>query len=234
MSWGSTVGARAFVHVRRLEGGLRMNPPELSAAERERAASFKFERDRNRYLECHVGLRCQLGEYLQCAPADVAIQLGQFGKPELAKREWHFNLSHSGDYWAAVHSPDQPVRIDIETGAQMGALVDLVDHVCAPDERAKIDSLEDEVQQKALFLAFWTGKEAFLKGIGCGFQVEPNSVRIVGDPLGSGTAEIEADLSGVDSGRWVLQYPKTSGGCALAIATTRGCRVELRESPFDA
>src|SRR5947209_6191932 len=71
------------------------DPDLLSPDERERAARFRFERDRRRY-ECrrHL-LRVLLGRYLRENPGTLRFHYGPQGKPELTGCALQFNLSHS-------------------------------------------------------------------------------------------------------------------------------------------
>ncbi|MGY8687178.1 MAG: 4'-phosphopantetheinyl transferase family protein, partial [Verrucomicrobiales bacterium] len=163
------------VHASRLAGH-QTDLDNLSADEHERAAAFVFDRDRRRYQECHVRLRHQLGHYLDTTPESLAIITGPFGKPELEGTPCHFNLSHSGDLYAAAFHPEHPIGIDIETGETNGDdLLDLVPHVCHATEKAALERLQDPSEQRRLFLCYWTEKDAFLEAIGCGFQHAPET-----------------------------------------------------------
>src|SRR5262245_12891009 len=56
----------------------------LAPDERERAARFRFERDRLRFVAGRAALRCILALYLGLAPHEVAFEQGTHGKPALA------------------------------------------------------------------------------------------------------------------------------------------------------
>ena len=87
------------VHVWRVacagSGPLRARAAEvLSPAERERAARFHHERDRERYLAGHLALRDILGRTLQLAPERLVFESGPHGKPALRDApSVEFNLS---------------------------------------------------------------------------------------------------------------------------------------------
>ncbi len=65
----------------------------LSDDERERAARFRFDLHRDRFVVCRGNLRELLGERLGVAPAEVEFSYGASGKPET--RGVEFNVSHS-------------------------------------------------------------------------------------------------------------------------------------------
>ncbi|HWH77220.1 MAG TPA: hypothetical protein VNT76_07600, partial [Candidatus Binatus sp.] len=71
----------------------------LSPAERERAARFKFDKDRCLFVTAHAAMRAILAKYLGDDPAELKFIEGQNGKPEFstdsARRDVGFNLSHS-------------------------------------------------------------------------------------------------------------------------------------------
>src|SRR5215208_1888375 len=73
----------------------------LSAAERVRAARFKFSDHRRRYIAAHVALRRILARYLELDPSRLEFCRGAQGKPDLILQPnqppLRFNLSHSHD-----------------------------------------------------------------------------------------------------------------------------------------
>ena len=56
----------------------------LSADERVRAARFRFERDRNRFVAGRAFLRTLLGNYLGATPGELVFTTNEFGKPSIA------------------------------------------------------------------------------------------------------------------------------------------------------
>src|SRR5689334_9599541 len=70
--------------------------PFLSMDEKVRAAQFRFDHLRDRYVIARGALRALLGCFLNIAPASVRFEYGSNGKPALAAPEFiHFNVSHS-------------------------------------------------------------------------------------------------------------------------------------------
>jgi 4'-phosphopantetheinyl transferase len=71
----------------------------LSPDERERAARFHFQEDRQSYLVAHSLTRGVLGELTAIKPSELVFELGSHGRPELVLPErpqrLRFNLSHT-------------------------------------------------------------------------------------------------------------------------------------------
>src|SRR5438128_2285664 len=90
----------------------------LSASERNRAARFQFERDRNRFILRRGLLRRILGRYLNLDPAQLSFTYEARGKPSLAGTvdapTIHFNLSHSEGLALFAVTRSAPFGIDLE------------------------------------------------------------------------------------------------------------------------
>ncbi len=86
----------------------------LDSQETARAARFRFERDRNRYIASHGILRTLLGRTLDRAPGTPCFDIGSHGKPALSNSNLRFNLSHSHHLALFAISRDLAVGCDIE------------------------------------------------------------------------------------------------------------------------
>ena len=83
----------------------------LSRDERDRAASFRFLRDRSRYVVARGLLRTVLGERLGLDPARIEFAYGERGEPCLPDHTGlHFNLSHSAGMMALAISEERRGR----------------------------------------------------------------------------------------------------------------------------
>ena len=172
----------------------------LDPSERGRAARFKFERDRTRYIAAHAQTRRHLGARLNLAPVAVPLTTTANGKPVLdieaallagagpAAANLCFNLTHSGAVgYLAIASFS--VGIDVELQRSLGDLQSLIDCYCSPAEVAALAAMPDAVRTMG-FLGVWTRKEAALKAWGTGIGAIPLNELHVGTGT-AGTAPLE-------------------------------------------
>jgi 4'-phosphopantetheinyl transferase len=164
------------VHVLALELDVAQNTLDrlagtLAPMERRRAASFHFERDRNRFVAGRGALRSILGRYLQASPEAVALEYGPKGKPLLADRfarsGIHFNLAHSEDLALVALAQGRDVGVDLERVRNLDDAEELASCFCAPSEFQEFRSVPEQ-GRSAAFFRIWTRKEAWLKATGKG------------------------------------------------------------------
>ncbi|WHZ11419.1 MAG: 4'-phosphopantetheinyl transferase [Burkholderiaceae bacterium] len=172
---------------------LRDEPPQdqldwLSEDERARASRFVLERDRRRYLAAHVALRKVLATQLGSDPARLAFETGPFGKPRLRGSRLRFSLSHSEDLAAIAVTQDTEVGVDVEMLREVDRT--LAVQVCTADEQRQIDA--EPAHHARAFLTCWTRKEACLKALGWGLNVEPATIT-VGARADTANVEIRGD-----------------------------------------
>jgi 4'-phosphopantetheinyl transferase len=163
--------------------------PTLDRDERLRADRFVAQRDRQRFISGRFAMRSILGQYLNLKPVEVALGAAQYGKPVLLDSPaLRFNLSHSeGLAVLALHERDAADRVDGTAMAYVGSLgvdiewarpLDDVDqlhqHCLCERERRLIQTLS-QADQLTAFYEIWVRKEAALKALGLGFQVEPHT-----------------------------------------------------------
>ena len=86
----------------------------LNSDERERAARFRFERDRERFVIRRGTLRELLALYLDEAPERIRFCVNRFGKLSLPGRRLRFNLSHSHGVALFALAEGREVGCDIE------------------------------------------------------------------------------------------------------------------------
>lgn len=157
-------------------------PDEIARADR-----FVFARDRARFVAGRAFLRRSLGEALAIAPARVMLRSMGRGKPVLAQGAPHFNLSHCGALAVLALSDRGPVGVDVECAGARGRLAEdlalLAPRVLGPEEGAALDAAPPG-DRLALFLAFWTAKEARMKLTGEGLGLDPRRIALALDPGG--------------------------------------------------
>lgn len=154
----------------------------LTDDERARAARFRFDRDRNRWLGAHVALRRILGAELGVAAERIRYLRGPAGKPAVA---WpadtglEFNLSDSGDLALLALSRIGPVGVDVEHLERIPDFSTIAESHFADDERRALLALPSPDQLEG-FYRIWTRKEAYIKaiGIGLGFALDRFAVTL--------------------------------------------------------
>jgi 4'-phosphopantetheinyl transferase len=150
----------------------------LSAAERERASRFTFEKDQARFTSCRASLRVLLSRYTGVAPDKIAFRYEPGGKPALAGiAGWQFNVSHSRDLAAIAISRYDPLGIDLELIDPDFPRDDTAPDILATDELRDLNALPP-AGQPAYFFQLWTLKEALLKSVGSGLALDPRDIHI--------------------------------------------------------
>jgi len=142
----------------------------LSSDEHARAARFRFPHLRDRFRTGRGMLRVLLAHYCHAEPHELTFSFTGNGKPVL--RDYPsvaFNVSHSGDLFAAAVGGPDPVGIDVESIRPMHDLQSLTRRFFALPEYNAIESL-DEADRLLAFFRCWTRKEAYLKALGEGLS----------------------------------------------------------------
>jgi len=193
----------------------------LSSEEKERAGRFRNQRQAQRFASARVALRHLLASYLHCDTRSVALGTAPGGKPRLepvTDRWLCFNLSHSDEMALVGVSRGREIGVDLERLRDDVDLEGLVARVMSPPERRLLSRLPPKPRQAA-FYRFWARKEAYLKGLGTGFQLEPRAVHVTGEgPAPDG---------------WVLHDLDVGPGYAAALAVEGRGPVRLRQMTLD-
>jgi 4'-phosphopantetheinyl transferase len=156
----------------------------LSSDEQVRAAKFKFDRDRRRYVVAHTALREILAGYLETAAANLEfVEVGN-GKPKLAASfgasGFEFNLSHSHERALIAVARGRELGIDIEFINADFPFSEVAGRFFTAKEVAALRALPVHLQRHA-FYKCWTSKEAFLKAKGTGLSGKLDEVEIALD-----------------------------------------------------
>lgn len=165
---------------------LRGRADMLSTNERERASRFVFDRDRDRFIARRVVLRSLLAERMHWAPADIAIETGRNGKPELrgaGNEDVHFNCSHSSGLALFALARRRRIGVDMERIRPVSHLAEIGRHYFTRREWSVIDAARS--QRHALFFSAWTLKEAYLKATGEGLSRAPETIEVEFGPDGT-------------------------------------------------
>jgi 4'-phosphopantetheinyl transferase len=195
----------------------------LCAAERERAARFRFERDAARYAVARGTLRELLARYTGEAPAQIALAETDHGRPYLAGArapgDLDFNLTHSQDLALFAFCRGARIGVDLEKVQPLEDMDDLVGVHFSARERETYRSLAPRDRERAFFDC-WTRKEAFVKAIGEGLSHPLDAFDVSFRPdepprllrLASAPRDLE---------RWSLHALRPADGYAAAVAVER-------------
>jgi 4'-phosphopantetheinyl transferase len=185
----------------------------LSSAEQQRAARFKFDKDRRLFVTAHAGLREILASYLDAEPLDLEFVEGQNGKPAFAPdspwRAVEFNLSHSHRSALLAVAFGRMVGVDIEYVKRDFEFAAVAEQFFTVREVAELHNLPAALQRAAFFKC-WTSKEAFLKAKATGLSGELDEVAIAVD--GALNAAISAAVPG-----WTLTELDSVDGYEAAL-----------------
>ena len=157
----------------------RLDPPApvlaslergLSCDERARAAAFRFDRDRRRFVAARGFLRAVLGRCLGNRPGEVSFAYGPHGKPRLAdpSASLRFNLSHSGERAACALCREEEIGVDVEAVRDLDDADAIAAHFFSAAEAAAIRRLPSAPERLEALFNCWTRKEAYLKALGDG------------------------------------------------------------------
>jgi 4'-phosphopantetheinyl transferase len=148
----------------------------LSPDERERAATYYFDRDRASFVAGRYLLRRLLSVHTGISPSKLLLSPDNRGKLRLEGRERpQFSLANTDGLVAvAVASACDHLGIDCER-ADTEIEAAAVDSYCSADERRWLAELPASERGRAA-AAFWTLKESHLKALGVGLREDPRNV----------------------------------------------------------
>ena len=153
----------------------------LSHDESQRAACFRFDTHRDRFIAARGILRSLLGHYLHSGPGKLQFEYGPNGKPTLAapfaESGVTFNLAHSEDLALIAVTRLGPIGVDVEQIRPVSDVDELVARFFSPRETALFQTLPTS-QKNAAFFNLWTRKEAWLKATGEGIAHSLNRVEV--------------------------------------------------------
>jgi 4'-phosphopantetheinyl transferase len=189
----------------------------LSAGEEARAASFRFDLHRMRFIVARAALRSILGGYLRVAPRELELVYGPRGKPALSRSpSLHFNLSHSEGLALVAATRVGRIGVDLERIRPLDDLEGLARTFFSPGEQARFRALPDRSKLPAL-IACWTQKEAFLKALGEGVALPFESLDLWLAP-GEALRTLSFREESGRSSTWSLRELRPASGYAGALA----------------
>jgi 4'-phosphopantetheinyl transferase len=212
------------VHVWRVP--LNQNPariPELkellSPDERARAERFRFDKDRNQFIESKATLRLLLSQYLNVSPTGLTFSKAAHGKPALANGQsesgLRFNLSRRDGLALVAVTRDREIGVDVELIRTDLPLFEIAEVSFSENELATLRGLP-ESRQAAGFYNCWTRKEAYVKARGEGFSFPLKQFDVSLIP-GAAAKLLEVRGSDTEVDRWTLQGLSAGDGYVAAL-----------------
>jgi 4'-phosphopantetheinyl transferase len=209
----------------------------LSRDEQGRAAKFRVESHRNRFIAGRAILRSVLAKYLLCAPDLLQFGYSPQGKPSLAAQFaesglW-FNLAHSEGMALIAVTRLGPVGVDVEHIRPIEEADELVERFFSARENALFQALPAS-QKNIAFFNLWTRKEAWLKGTGEGIAHSLSRVEVTFLP-GEPAKLLRVPDSSQSRGGWVLHelLPAVGFVGALAISRSHSSICTFRFNPSE-
>jgi 4'-phosphopantetheinyl transferase len=193
----------------------------LSADEKERAARFHFERDRQCFCATRAVLRSLLGVYLEASPKELSFQYSDKGKPSLGTCrldcELAFNVSHSGELALLGFSRSSQIGVDIEKIKDDFDTAAIASRFFSAEEQVQLSRLPADQQHQAFFRC-WTRKEAFIKALGEGLSHPLDQFDVSLDA--SSSVSLTTRPEPAEAERWLLQAIDVGPSYAGAFAVS--------------
>jgi 4'-phosphopantetheinyl transferase len=146
----------------------------LSADELGRAAGFRFQKDRQRFIAAHGLLRAIISRYLDMEPSQLRFCYSDHGKPSLVptsgQKTLSFNLSHSDGLALYAITRDRGIGIDLERVRPVAKVEQIAERFFSARENAVFRTLPASLKREAFFTC-WTRKEAYIKARGEGLSL---------------------------------------------------------------
>lgn len=144
----------------------------LAPDERARAARFRLEADRRRFVAGRVMLRQVIARHTGQQPSELEFQYTSYGKPRLVSSTAgiDFSLSHSQKVVLLALSQQGRIGVDIE---RLQPMPDMEHVANAAFSRAEMHALMSLCPELRLigFFNCWTRKEAYVKALGGGLGI---------------------------------------------------------------
>jgi len=157
--------------------------PLLSALEgskRARVLRMQVPEDQDRSAVADILSRMAIARRLGEGSPPVQVVADQCGQPLLPDAPWlHLSVAHAGN-WATCAAGLEPVGVDVECVRSIGKETEA--HLLSATEAEQASAFEGD-DRRWLVCGLWTVKESFVKALGIGWEVAPESltVRMVGD-----------------------------------------------------
>lgn len=152
----------------------------LSESESVRAERFTHSSDYKCYVAVHALLRIELSKLMGIKAKSVSIAVSETGKPFIPDSDMTFSLSRTKNMFAfVIGRDDQCLGIDIEQIKPEIDFKNISFNYFSVEEHRSILSFKDIADQKRTFFEIWTRKEALLKALGVGINIDLVKVHVL-------------------------------------------------------
>lgn len=145
----------------------------LSPDEREREQRFTCDEAHRNFLAARALLRTVLSRYTGIEPRRLEFRCNHFGKPSLRGHgdiPIEFSLSHTRGLVVCAVTLQDLVGVDAEGARRRSSPMELARRYFSPAEAARVAERPTD-ERHAVFLDYWTLKEAFTKALGVGLSI---------------------------------------------------------------
>ena len=204
----------------------------LSEDEQAKAARFRFDEVRERFIVGRAVLRGILGRYLPVSAERLQFDYGTHGKPAVASEcggaGLGFNMSDSHGLALCAVVRGRQVGIDLERMRSDVPCEKMAKRFFAEAEVNAFLALPASQRQEGFFNC-WTRKEAYLKAIGRGLSFPLKNV-VVSLAPGEPAAILAVQGAPREALRWSLRelHPDPAYRAALAVEAPE-CRIRTWE-----
>ena len=184
----------------------------LSATERQVAARFHFDADRERSIVARGGLRRILSAYCGVSPQALTFRTDTYGKPSLSgiPSAPQFNVSHSGDC-VLIGVSLGPCGVDVERSHTRLSEHSIAERFFCPREVKWLRRTQNG------FLRLWTMKEAVIKAVGRGLSIPLSDVDVT-DIAEGNASTITLETPGLEKQTLWLKELNAAKDYAAAIS----------------
>ena len=206
----------------------------LSDEEKVRAARFRYEIHRGRFIAGRGIQRLLLARYLDADPAALRYRQAAHGKPLLdgaeAESGIRFNVTNAEDGLLVALARGRELGVDLEPLHRAVDRDAVARRFFSAPENAVYDTIPDE-QRDAAFFTCWTRKEAYIKAVGDGLTMPLDCFDVTlrpGEP--ARLLATRGDPAQVE--RWTMRELDAGPGWTAALVV-EGAGCELRLYDWD-
>lgn len=153
---------------------------KVSSEKREKLERMYFEKDLVRGAVGEGLIRALTEKQLGIPQSEIVFSYNPYGKPVIDNcPEWHFNLSHSGD-WVVAAIDDKEIGVDVEKRGTYPR--DIAQRFFAEQENQYL-STRHQADFDEGFIRIWTLKESYIKALGQGLSIPLDSFSVVDENL---------------------------------------------------